>query len=95
MPNSCFSETIKTSGMRQPVNAITSLIYIVLGLYIILDNKLDKIIKSIFGLGFIVTGIGSTYYHIGLTFLDQTIDVFGMYLISVLILLFAIYRLNK
>ncbi len=35
MPISCFSEKIRDSGMRQPINAITSLLYIYLGIYII------------------------------------------------------------
>lgn len=54
----------------------------------------NKIIKFIYALSLIITGLGSAFLHMSLTFIGQTTDVVGMYLLSTFIILYAILR-NK
>ncbi len=98
LPN-CFNETIHDGYLRQPFNTFSSFGYLFVGVYVLAlpklksnKQKFHKIMKLIFGLSLVITGLGSAFYHMSLTFVGQTTDVAGMYLIAVLIILYALFR---
>lgn len=104
MPDNAFNETIHDGYLRQPWNTFSSLFYSLVGMYIIClptskkraKNSIkigeNKTIKFIYGLSLIITGLGSSFLHMSLTFVGQTTDVIGMYLISTFIILYAVLR---
>lgn len=83
MPNA-FNETIHDGYLRQPWNTFSSLFYSLVGMYIIClptskkraKNSIrigeNKAIKFIYGLSLIITGLGSAFLHMSLTFVGQT-----------------------
>ena len=100
MPNNAFNEAIRNGFIRQPWNTISSFFYSLVGFYILFfplqkenKNKLsikeNKILKNIFSASLIICGLGSAYLHLSLTYIGQTTDVMGMYLIGVFIILYS------
>jgi hypothetical protein len=49
----------------------------------------------IFGISAIAIGLGSAFYHASFTFIGQFFDVFGMYLLTTYMLLYALLRLDR
>lgn len=104
MPDNAFNETIHDGYLRQPWNTFSSLFYSFVGAYIIclpvskkhtkksIKIGENKTIKFIYGLSLIITGLGSAFLHMSLTFVGQTTDVIGMYLISMFIISYAVLR---
>lgn len=105
MPNNAFNEKIHDGFLRQPWNTFSSFFYSFVGTYIMCIPSLrkgksikiyeNKIIKFIYAFSLIITGLGSAFLHISLTFIGQTTDVVGMYLLSTFIILYAILRNKK
>jgi dihydroceramidase len=108
MPDHAFSEAVRDGYLRQPWNTFSSIPFIALGAYILclplgrkktpsLNISENKVTRVIFALSFIVTGVGSTFLHMSLTFLGQVADVGGMYLLGAFIILYALmrHRTNK
>jgi len=96
----CFYETVQDGFMRQPWNTISSLAFFTVGVYIlclpyqkagkpILDARSSKLTRSILAIAAMITGLGSVFLHMSLSFIGQTFDVLGMYLISMFLILYA------
>ncbi|MFZ2664066.1 MAG: ceramidase domain-containing protein [Patescibacteria group bacterium] len=106
-PNRCFCELIRNGFVRQPVNAYSNLIYILVGIFILFDvfSKRKKSLMSmkshsfsrsifiIYGLASVAVGIGSFFYHASFTYAAMQIDVDSMYLVSLFILLFLLFHI--
>lgn len=104
MPNNAFNETIRDGYLRQPWNTFSSLFYLFVGIYILcipssnknakktINISENRVIRSIYGLSLVITGLGSAFLHMSLTFVGQTTDVIGMYFISMFIILYAVLR---
>jgi hypothetical protein len=86
----CFCEIFTTGNVFQPVNAITSLFFAILGIYLLLRFKktsetlnIRYIFHIVFSIALIVTGLGSAYYHSRFDLLGQTFDFTGMFMILI------------
>ncbi len=101
MPNNAFNEAIRDGYIRQPLNTFSSFAYVIAGVFIFIlpikkDNKKsikiyeNKVIKNLYAVSIIITGLGSAFLHLSLTFIGQTTDVLGMYLLSIFIILYTI-----
>jgi len=101
----CFCENIQDTFVRQPINAISSLSFVFVGIIAILgfgdipDRSKAPIAnlsyRILFASALIVVGMGSAFYHISLSFVGQSIDVAGMYLVINFILIYAFSRMAK
>lgn len=94
MPLDCFMERIADQSIRQPIASWSSLSFVAVAMFMILDFKRNgqdlglpakRLLTMWFAL--MVTGLGSFLYHASLTFVGQLADVFGMYLITIAVLL--------
>jgi Ceramidase len=102
MPGRCFCEAVRAAGLRQPVNAWSSLAFVFVGLWILGsgDDGRASLLSSrpvhrrVLGTAVVLIGIGSAFYHATLSFAGQFADVFGMYLLAVFIVLYAWSRLR-
>ncbi|GIK27188.1 MAG: ceramidase domain-containing protein [Chloroflexi bacterium] len=103
LPTACFCEApLLTESIRQPVNAVSSLAYVLSGAWILVTaGQIAAGVlfgvghRIIMGLSAIVIGVGSTYYHGSLTFAGQFFDILGMYLFAALLLIYALQRLYR
>lgn len=109
LPDGCFCEALRTTGIRQPSNAWSSLAF-VLAAFLIVGHAFarrlapeiaprnvmeQKLVYPItLALILMLIGFGSAFYHASLSFAGQFVDVFGMYLIATFILLYNIGRLR-
>ncbi len=99
MPNDCFCESIRGKILRQPINAISSLSFVLVGIFIIgvghAEKTKNKYITFLYPILLILIGIGSFIYHATLTLIGQFLDVAGMYGLAAFIIAYALYRRNK
>ncbi len=95
-----FNEkVVEGSTIRQPWCTISSLFYVFAGAFMIcvpytaktkgLSISSSKVLRILFGLSIIITGLGSAFMHMSMTFIGQFFDVAGMYLVSVFIVMYA------
>jgi hypothetical protein len=106
----CFCEAIRPGVIRQPVNAWSSLSFVLVG-FIVLQMSFqtrrerhlqrpcnllmaNPIYSLLYVIALLVIGLGSAFYHASLTFVGQTIDVIGMYFLATFMLLYAWSRLR-
>jgi len=102
MPDHCFCETVRTTVVRQPVNAWSSLAFVAAGFWVLGSNVRSRanllsdrpVHRMVLGIAVILIGYGSAFYHATLSFAGQFFDVFGMYLLAVFIVLYAWARLR-
>lgn len=104
MPEHCFCEAVRDGIVRQPVNAWSSLAFVLVGLWVARRAWRDReggeagvlarnpAYSWIYAAACILIGIGSAFYHASLTFAGQFADVFGMYLLGSFVLLYALTR---
>jgi len=94
MPEKCFCEAInRDSFIKQFSNTFSSFTFVYLGFLIFFQSQMPLL--KIFGLFAICIGFGSAFFHASLSFLGQTFDVAGIYLLSSFIFLYALYRHYK
>ena len=98
----CFCEAPLGGLLAQPVDAITSLAFIVLGAWTLGARRgqpgpgtLEHRLVPIAGVILIIIGFGSFVYHATLSYVGQFLDVFGMYLLGTFLILGALYRSGK
>lgn len=108
MPADCFCEGIRDSLVRQPVNTISGLLFLPVGILILLSGWIGPrvgaggenllrtrlVYSQLFGGATILVGLGTALYHASLTFVGQTIDVLGMYLLVTYLLVYNLSRMS-
>jgi len=110
LPDKCFCEAIRPHPPAQPANAVSSLAFVVVGLFVFVSavrlrgrgqaamrNRMNSEIAypALFALALVAVGLGSFAYHALLTFNTQFADVFGMYLIATFILIYNLERFRR
>lgn len=107
-PKHCFCEHIGTGFVRQPVDAVTNLAFVLVGVYIIWyllkkrHQYLNESIQSgisiktlyIFGMASILVGIFSFFYHASFTFWGMELDDDSMYLIGTFMLFYSLTHIK-
>ena len=94
----CFCEAVADAGVRQPVNAWSSVAFVLAGCWIAASawrgDRSDPRTPWLLALGAggVLTGVGSGLYHAALTFDTQFLDVLGMHLIAGLVIAYALVR---
>ncbi|MDB5167662.1 MAG: hypothetical protein JWN26_807 [Candidatus Saccharibacteria bacterium] len=97
----CFCEAPSLSGLVQPVNTISSLAFVAVGIWILLTrSEFNKKTKErglalAFGIAIVYAGLASFFYHGTLSFLGQFLDVFSMYVFAILFFIGALIRRNQ
>jgi len=99
LPADCFCEAVRPEGLAQPVNTLTSLGYVLLGLWALAGgvrrpdgDRHTAALMSAVGVALALLGLGSTSYHGTVTFVGQVLDVAGMYLLGTLLTVGALVR---
>ena len=92
LPDACFCEATPDRLVRQPANAISSLLFLIPGLVILRRGRPTAVSAGLYGSALVLIGLGSAFYHSSLTFVGQTIDVLGMYLLATFAVLSAASR---
>jgi len=93
MPHKCFCEAIHhQSYIKQFSNTVSSFSFVYLGILIIFQNQQNKLFQ-IFGLFTAFIGLGSAFFHATLSFLGQSFDLAGIYLLTSFIFVYALYRI--
>jgi hypothetical protein len=109
LPDGCFCEADRSSLIRQPANTISSLGYCLLAALILAFAAYDRysadhtapplrrsaVLAALFATSVLVIGTGSAFYHASLTFVGQTWDVLGMYLLGTYLLLYNVTRFRR
>lgn len=92
-PNHCFCESLHVGAVFQPANMISSLVFVLAGIFVAYKyrNSWGYIYAVLLGL----IGLGSAYYHARLDFVGQTIDVAGMYFLVTFALLAVLKQTRK
>lgn len=94
-------QVIEGSAIRQPWNTYSSFYYVFVGAFLLglpytkkedksLSITSSKALRILFSFAIIVTGVGSAFMHMSMTFYGQVADVLGMYLVSVFIVMYAL-----
>jgi hypothetical protein len=96
----CFCESAAPhSPVRQPSNSYSSLAFVFSGMIVLsqmqnhASRRFPGVYSAIMGVSSIIVGVGSAFYHASLTFIGQFFDVFGMFLLAALTLVYAWERI--
>ncbi len=101
----CSCEPARQALIVTPLNTITNLAYILVGMLILSTARSNTEPSAglmrrqagyarLMGVAFIALGLGSGFFHASWTLIGQWLDSLGMYLITAFMLLFALIRLR-
>ena len=105
MPSGCFCELPRPSAVRQPVNALSSLGFLLVASAVLVgaaraarsrSNAMSAspVYSRLYAAALVAIGLGSALFHASLTFVGQTADVMGMYLLGTFLVLYSWGRLR-
>jgi len=98
MPDGCFCEADRAGWLRQPANVVSSLAFCLVAALVVLGRGVpaggsdDREDRYLFWATATFIGLGSSFFHASLTFVGQTFDLLGMYLLATLLLLWSARR---
>ena len=98
MPGGCFCEADRAGWLRQPANVLSSLAFCLVAARVVLGRGVpevgsaDREDRYLFWATATIIGSGSSFFHASLTFVGQTFDLLGMYLLATLLLLWSARR---
>jgi dihydroceramidase len=100
LPDGCFCERVSTTEpIRQPVNTVSSLAFVLIGIWILVvagqasqPHPFTLGHRVMLGLSIVLIGVGSAFYHASMTFVGQFFDILGMFLMTSLMLAYALQR---
>ena len=81
LPDLCFCEAIRHTGLMQPANAYSSLFFVIAALVVLWSARGRSWFGYAYAAALILVGLGSFWYHAELTLLTQAFDNFGMYFV--------------
>jgi hypothetical protein len=98
LPDRCFCEVAHDQLVRQPANALSGLSFVGIGLFALIrrrrkhvhtlvDSNRPDPTEYLLATAAVILGIGTVFYHASLTFVGQTLDLFGMYLLVTMVAL--------
>jgi hypothetical protein len=108
MPDDCFCEHVRAGSIRQPANTASGLLFlpVAAGLLVMSSRRRSgsapaaralivrqPVYTWLFVTATVLVGLGTAVYHASLSFIGQTVDVLGMYLIATFAVLYAAARL--
>lgn len=88
-----FCEEPLCALISQPANTWTNVGFLVVGAAILRKEYRRNFLLSLIGFSCFFVGIGSTLFHMSGTFIFEVVDVFGMFLISSLMVSLNLWRL--
>ncbi|MFN0179688.1 MAG: ceramidase domain-containing protein [Gemmatimonadales bacterium] len=97
LPTACFCERIGAGLIRQPANTWSSLLFLVPAAIALVAARRSSLARALavrYAAALTVIGLGSAFFHASLSFVGQTIDVLGMYLLVTLVAVTAAERLR-
>jgi hypothetical protein len=89
-----FCEEITHGPLAQPANAISSLSFVIVGLFLIRIVR-QRDVLLLFPISAVLVGITSFLYHASWTFFFQVFDVSSMFMLSCLLISFNLWRLGS
>ena len=104
LPDRCFCEAIRSRLVQQPVNTISSLAFVGVAVLVWLSARASagigrfhsrRVYAVLYGSALLVIGLGSAFYHASLSFIGQSVDVLGMYLIATFIVIYNLGRVRS
>lgn len=102
LTDGCFCEAVsETQSIRQPSNTMSSLAFAGVGIWVLAQaiwatrrTTFGRPYQIVFGLSAVMIGVGSAFYHASMTFVGQFFDIFGMYLLTSLMWVYALQRVG-
>jgi hypothetical protein len=88
-----FCEELTCGPLVQPANAVSSLAFVAVGLYLFRIAG-RRSIFTLFPVSAVLVGVTSFLYHASWTFFFQVFDVSSMFMLSCLLLAFNVWRLG-
>jgi hypothetical protein len=98
LPDQCFCEVTHDQLVRQPVNALSGLSFVGVGLFWLVLRRRKHVhavsesdrrdpAEYLLATAAVILGAGTVFYHASLTLVGQTVDLFGMYLLVTVVAL--------
>jgi hypothetical protein len=103
LPDQCFCEVTHDQLVRQPVNALSGLSFVGVGLFWLVLRRRKHVhavsesdrrdpAEYLLATAAVILGAGTVFYHASLTLVGQTVDLFGMYLLVTVVALSILAR---
>ena len=95
-PDHCFCEAIRDQVVRQPANTLSGAAFLAVALLVLRSRSgsINAVYARLFAGACALVGAGTMFYHASLTFVGQTVDVLGMYLVATFVVLYNVSRIR-